>query len=92
MHKNGEIYGARFCLSDSRLFQGLPGPPDADFSLSYSRGSLAEWKQRLFIGERGQVIFSLIDFQFTYKLHFSGLGGAVSAGDRVVHFTCARAV
>ena len=50
----GDVYAARYYLSNTILFDGLEPPLDADFSLSYSKGSLAEWKKRLFIGERGE--------------------------------------
>ena len=50
----GQMYVARQRLANSSaFFEGLPPPPDADFSLSYSSGSLSDWKQRLFYGERG---------------------------------------
>ena len=48
------IFGARYNLLGSYIFEGLPPPPEADFGFSFSKGSLAEWKQRLFIGERGE--------------------------------------
>ena len=47
--QNGEILIARIKRAHTLLFEGFPAPPDADFSLSYSSGSLSEWKQRLFI-------------------------------------------
>ena len=48
--QNGEILISRYKGAVSGyFFEGLPAPPDADFSLSYSSGSLSEWKQRLFI-------------------------------------------
>ena len=47
------IYVARNRLCIGVLFEGLPPPPDADFSLSWSSGSLSDWKQRLWYGERG---------------------------------------
>ena len=52
-HKqNGDILLARNSLLNGWIFEGLPAPPDADFTLSYDsngqRGSLSEWKQRLF--------------------------------------------
>ena len=50
----GDMYAARYYLSRTILFDGLEPPLDADFSLSFSKGSLAEWKQRLFNGERGE--------------------------------------
>ena len=52
--QNGDLHQARFTLGQAgSWFEGLPLPKDADFSTSYSRGTLSEWKQRLFIGERG---------------------------------------
>ena len=47
------IYVARNRLCFGVFFEGLPPPPDADFSLSWSSGSLSDWKQRLWYGERG---------------------------------------
>ena len=47
--QNGEILMSRYKCTSGYFFEGLPAPPDADFSLSYSSGSLFEWKQRLFI-------------------------------------------
>ena len=51
--QNGMIYVARNRLCFGFNFEGLPPPPDADFSLSWSSGSLSDWKERLWIGERG---------------------------------------
>ena len=67
--QNGEIYVARFRLVMMHVFDGLPSPPDADFSLSFSSGSLSDWKQRLFYGERGDdwcVCINLENRFFTY--------------------------
>ena len=54
LKQNGNVFAARYRLSAIQpAFEGLPAPPDADFSLRYSGGSLSEWKQRLGVGERG---------------------------------------
>ena len=47
--QNGEILVSRTKRVYTYIFEGLPAPSDADFSLSYTSGSLSEWKQRLFI-------------------------------------------
>ena len=52
--QNGQMYVARIRLGTTTFFEGLFAPPDADFSLSFGRGSLSDWKQRLWIGERGE--------------------------------------
>ena len=47
------MFAARVRLCQSYFFEGLPPPADADFTLSFGGGSLAEWKKRLWYGERG---------------------------------------
>ena len=51
--QNGQMYAARVRLCQSYFFEDLPPPADADFTLSFGGGSLAEWKKRLWYGERG---------------------------------------
>ena len=64
--QTGQIFIARFRLSFTQLFEGLPPPPDADFSLSFAGGSLSDWKQRLWYGERGD------DWEQTFDLGLFG--------------------
>ena len=59
--QNGEFLISRLKCASSYIFEGLPAPPDADFSLSYSSGSLSEWKQRLFIVSSRSKYYTVLD-------------------------------
>ena len=59
--QNGEILVSRYKRAYTYIFEGLPAPPDADFSLSYTSGSLSEWKQRLFIVSSKSKYYTVLD-------------------------------